>query len=196
MTEQSDKQTDSHGWIQTFSGKKMYLLEPTADMICIEDIAHALSMICRFGGHTKKFYSVAEHSWWMSTFIFQGEPATLRLYALLHDAAEAYVGDMVRPLKHTDDFEHFRYTEDVIENVIYNKFGLTWPAPTVIKQADRKMLEHEIADKNVAGPALFLTEREHQPSHPIIPTGAWNWTPAKAEEMFLYQFRELTTQII
>ena len=57
-----NKQAISKGWIQTFTGKRMYPLDPKPEDICIEDIAHALSNICRFTGHTKKFYSVGEHS--------------------------------------------------------------------------------------------------------------------------------------
>lgn len=82
-------------WIQTYTGKQFDLVNPDPTLVDIEDIAHALAMTCRFGGHTEKFYSVAEHSLVVSANV-DPEHAFL---ALLHDAAEAYIGDLVRPFK-------------------------------------------------------------------------------------------------
>lgn len=82
-------------WMLTYSGKKFYPLDPHADEICIEDIAHALSMICRYNGHSRKFYSVAEHCTIMSLDGFPGDPR----WRLMHDATEAYICDVIRPLK-------------------------------------------------------------------------------------------------
>ena len=73
-------------WIQTYSGKKFWLDPPMWDQIDIIDIAHALSMTCRYGGHSKFFYSVAQHCCLMSRLV----PKRLALAALLHDAVEAY----------------------------------------------------------------------------------------------------------
>lgn len=82
-------------WIQTFTGKKIDLLEPSPDDICKEDIAHALSQICRFCGHCDEFYSVAQHS----VLVKRIAPPEFAIEALLHDAHEAYLGDVTRPLK-------------------------------------------------------------------------------------------------
>lgn len=82
-------------WILTRSGVKFDLLAPTAAMINPVDIAHSLSMQCRFNGHTEHFYSVAQHSCIVADLV----PEEHQLAALLHDAPEAYVGDLVRPLK-------------------------------------------------------------------------------------------------
>src|SRR6267378_1608096 len=86
-------------WIVTYSGLQFYHLAPTPEMVCIEDIAHALSQTCRWTGHTKFHYSVAQHSIYCSFLV----PAEHALAALLHDASEAYLGDMNRPLKHYTD---------------------------------------------------------------------------------------------
>src|ERR1700757_1336901 len=83
-------------WIQTFSGKRFSLLEPQPDQICIEDIAHALSLQARFTGHVKYHYSVAQHCWYASQIV----APEFALEALMHDASEAYIGDMSRPMKH------------------------------------------------------------------------------------------------
>ncbi|MBX7271089.1 phosphohydrolase [Stutzerimonas chloritidismutans] len=82
-------------WILTRSGRRFDLLAPKADQVCTLDIAHALSQLCRFNGHTSRHYSVAQHSLLVASIV----PAEHQLAALLHDATEAYVGDMVRPLK-------------------------------------------------------------------------------------------------
>lgn len=82
-------------WIQTFTGKKVFPLAMTTDMVDIKDIAHALSLKCRFTGHCRTFYSVAEHSMRVAELV----RPELKLAALLHDAAEAYLPDFARPIK-------------------------------------------------------------------------------------------------
>ena len=82
-------------YADTFTNKKLYFLNPKPADICIEDIAHSLSNICRYNGHCKKFYSVAQHSIFVSDML----PARLAIYGLLHDATETYVTDIPRPLK-------------------------------------------------------------------------------------------------
>jgi 5'-deoxynucleotidase YfbR-like HD superfamily hydrolase len=102
---------DTRGdWIQTYTGQRFYLFSPRADEVVIEDIAFALAKICRFGGHSRVFYSVGQHSlvvddlvarWWLNNpgKVSPFQAARLRLAALLHDGSEAYIGDVVRPLK-------------------------------------------------------------------------------------------------
>lgn len=118
--------------------------------VCIEDIAHALSLTCRFGGHSLGFYSVAEHcllveqmlrgkSGWTNG---SADRKGLRS-ALLHDAAEAYLGDMVRPVKHGGDMGVFIDAEKRAERVIAKAFDLYYPELTVIKCCDRQVLQDE-----------------------------------------------------
>lgn len=82
-------------WMQTYTGKQFWPLDPHPNDFDERDIAHALGMTCRYGGHSRHFYSVAEHCWLMSQHV----SPEAQLLALMHDAAEAYVGDMVRPLE-------------------------------------------------------------------------------------------------
>lgn len=93
----NDRNSD---WIQTFTGRKFWPLEPRAEDVCIEDIAHALSMKCRFTGHCREFYSVAQHSVLVSEVVAaMGGDADLQLCGLMHDSAEAYLPDVASPIK-------------------------------------------------------------------------------------------------
>lgn len=114
-------------WIETASGNHIDAVNPNPLKININDIAHALSMQCRFVGHCKKFYSVAEHSCFVANIVngmvareLGGEKPKLVLRALLHDAAEAYVGDLARPYKILAS--DLREVELNLQEIIYKKF--------------------------------------------------------------------------
>jgi len=132
--------------IQTYTGK---LINPFANEnedcgpIVLMDIAHALSNLCRFNGHVKRFYSVGEHSLYVSALLEHHEPTT-QTWGLLHDAAEAYLGDMVRPLKQR--MPEFQAIEDRMLQRIAQRFGLVWPIPDVVFDADDIMLATEFRD--------------------------------------------------
>lgn len=130
-------------WIQTYSGLVMYPLDPRVDEICIEDIAHALSNLCRFTGHTKQFYSVAEHSVRVS---WECDPADA-LWGLLHDASEAYLADMSRPMKRSPGFGPiYAEAEARLMRVICLKFGLPPECPESVHVADNRLLMSEKRD--------------------------------------------------
>ena len=107
-------------WIQTYSGRAFDPFDPDPAAICIEDIAHALANVCRFTGHTKQFYSVAQHSVEVATRL----PPELQAAALLHDASEAYLTDLPRPIKQRPEFKFYREAEERLQRVIYQRFGL------------------------------------------------------------------------
>ena len=111
-------------WFQTYTGIKFYPFDFAEDDIDINDIAHALSNICRYNGHSKRFYSVAEHSLYVSDYCFDHFSTTSALYGLLHDASEAYICDLVRPLKYEHEFIFYRDLEAKLQKAIYAKFGL------------------------------------------------------------------------
>lgn len=166
-------------WIQTVSGRRFHLMEPTPDEVYIEDIAHALSLLCRFNGHCLRFYSVAEHcvrvSWQL-----EGDAA---LWGLLHDAGEAYVGDVPRPAKR--QLPRFDEIEDRILRAVLDRYGLTWPAPEAVWRADDQLLMTEARDLMAPAPEPWNIPAEPLPGR-IEP-----WSPERAKEAFLARFAEL-----
>ncbi len=130
-------------FIQTWSGKRVSLLDPRPEDITIEDIAWALAHQCRFGGHCKQFYSVAEHSMLVADIL----PVNLKFEGLLHDAAEAYVIDIPSPLKAM--LPNYKRIEFVFEDAIRTAFGmgnLSLELKRIIKQADIIALATEARD--------------------------------------------------
>lgn len=125
---------EKNPYITTFTGKKFYFLAPTPDMVDLEDIAHALSNLCRFGGHTKKFYSVAQHSYLVSA---QCNPENA-LAGLLHDATEAYLVDIPKPIK--GFLTNYVEIENNLYKAIAAKFKLPAELPADVHEADTRML--------------------------------------------------------
>lgn len=132
----------NYGWMQTYTGKKFCLAAPDPADVEIIDIAVALARTARFNGHTKSFYSVAQHSVLASRYADSvGQP----LVALLHDAAEAYIGDIVRPLKLGlgDALEEIEYA---VLAAIWQRFGLLPGIPGEVKGIDNRLLATEQRD--------------------------------------------------
>jgi 5'-deoxynucleotidase YfbR-like HD superfamily hydrolase len=127
-------------YVSTFSGNRFYPLEPRIDRVAIEDIAHGLAYQCRFNGQTCEFYSVAQHSLVVAGLV----PPELRLAALLHDAAEAYLGDMVKPLKVL--LPEFAAIEEKVTLIIADTFGVDFSDYAPIKAADLIALATEKRD--------------------------------------------------
>ncbi len=133
-------------WIQTFSGRRFWPLDPRSEDVAIEDIAHALSLVCRFGGHCRCFYSVAQHS-----VLVADKCPRFPLHALLHDAAEAYLGDMTRPLKRSlreAGMRAFDEAEVAVLAAVHLRFGVAHnvDANREIEDADTRMLLTEGRD--------------------------------------------------
>ena len=119
------------------SGNYFDLQDPSASRFEVTDIAHALSNICRFTGHTQHFYSVAEHSVLCSYLV----PHEDRMIALMHDAAEAFIGDVSSPLKKM--LPDYKAIERRVEEHVFSTLGLPYPFPPSVKKADRIMLRLE-----------------------------------------------------
>ena len=158
-----DRVLEPGPFIQTLSGRRVNPLDAAADDIDPADIARALSNLCRFGGHSKAFYSVAQHSAIVCDLLEQrgGATADELMAALLHDAAEAYLGDLPHPLKHRSELgAEFKRAETRLEAVIEHRFDLP-DAAARIKPIDR---------------ALLATERR------TFSKVAWNWPELEGVE--------------
>ena len=140
-------------WVQTFSGKRFDLLNPRIEDVCIEDIAHALANICRFNGHCREFYSVGQHSVHCADIV--SEP--YKIDALLHDAGEAYYGDITRPQKivyrdmtlvltRCGEWSGFDSFTRCIDKEIAAALHLSDPMPDLVYHADNIMLATEARD--------------------------------------------------
>lgn len=173
-------------YVSTFLGNRFYLTRPQIDDVAIEDIAHGLAYQCRFNGQTNAFYSVAQHSLMVMDLV----PPDHRFAALLHDAAEAYLGDMVKPLKNL--FPEFSVIEARVMAIIGEKFGLDLTHLALsIKQADLVALATEKRDlmPHSTEPWSYLAEVEPLP-HAIVPM-----SPEKAKEAFLVAYQRFSADI-
>jgi hypothetical protein len=166
-------------WMQTATGRQFWPMDPRPHEVFIEDIAHALSMICRFGGHCRRFYSVAEHS----VLISRAAAPEHKRWALLHDAPEAYIGDQIRPLK--KHLAAYREAEQKIMRAICVRFGLHLDRPASVKALDLALLMDERDQAMTEPPAAWDVEVE--------PLGVQLefWNPARAEREFLRAFKKL-----
>ena len=170
-------------YIQTFTGRKFWPLEPRPDEVCIDDIAHALSMLCRYNGHCLKFYSVAEHSVHVAQWLLDnGYPCETILAGLLHDATEAYVADVPRPLKQS--LPTYKDAENKVWRAIAARYGLDAELPAEVHEADNRILSDEIQQN--------MKPMEWHAGHDD-PLGVELefWTPAQAEREFISMFRFL-----
>lgn len=129
----------SSHYIRTFTGLKFHPFNPQPDQICIEDISHALSRTCRYSGHCPVFYSVAEHCLEVSSTL----PPRYRFAGLLHDASEAYLCDIPKPLKL--GMPEYQEIERNVEYAIAEKFNLECPHNEIVKEADNAVLQSEFA---------------------------------------------------
>jgi hypothetical protein len=179
----ANKKTDRvGGWIQTLTGKSFYPLDPRPEDIDIYDIIHSLSLQCRFAGHCTSFYSVAQHSVLVS-LVCKPEDA---LFGLIHDASEAFLVDIPRPLKQMQAFAEYRKIEKNLMNVICGVFKLPPEEPESVKWADMKMLATEARDLTVTEGRGWATQVEPYEFH-IEP-----WSPEIARIKFTSRFHELT----
>lgn len=150
----------------------------------IFDIAHSLSNLCRYTGHVGRFYSVAQHSVMVSEIV----PERYALAGLLHDASEAFLGDVASPLKQL--LPDYQAIEERVERAVLAKFGLDYPLPDAVKRAD--MI------------ALATEERVLCPRHKqweitvdlpcLAPDTVTALPPDMARDLFLERFQDITAK--
>lgn len=177
----------------TYTGKLFDILSPDPRDIELIDIAISLSNQGRFNGQTNEYYSVAQHSVIVSRMV-KNENA---LWGLLHDGAEAYIGDIISPLKHCDEIGWFiKRIESQIQFAIAEKFDLEWPIPDDIGIHDMRLLVTEFRDVTgrtigycaARGADIFIDESVHVPyDEEIKPV-----MPDVAMKLFMDRYKELT----
>ena len=170
-------------WMQTYTGGAYWPLDPRPQDVRIDDIAHALSMICRYGGHCSQFYSVAEHSWHVSNMV----PAEFALAGLLHDAAEAYLGDVIRPIK--GSLQNYREIEALNWEVIAKRFDLPVVLADEVHKVDNDMCV--IESRALMHPSPIPDDDWRV--NAVVPDHVWlnYWSPADAKAAFLRRFKKL-----
>lgn len=172
-------ENESGYYICTVTGNWIQPIEPDPQAISIEDIAHALANSCRFTGHVSKFYSVAQHSYLVSTLV----PDEDRLWAILHDASEAYLSDIARPIKNTPTFgKVYREAETRLMEAICERFSLDPEMPESVREADTMLLRAEQRDLMPNDPA----------DGPIYENKIIPWLPKTAKRKFMEQYEEIT----
>ncbi len=172
--------------IQTNSNKAFSFVDPRPGQVCIEDIAHALSLLCRYTGHSNRFYSVGQHS----LLVAHLTPKPFKLEALLHDAPEAYIGDISSPLKQL--LLDYQRIEHNVTRVVRGRFNLPPGETPCVKRADTH--------------ALAIERASLLPDEPFC---AWDWidemgfntdgyedwlapmTPEEVKEEFMVKYFEL-----
>lgn len=164
--------------IRTYKGKWVNVFNPTPEMFDIEDIAHALSHQSRFGGHVNKFYNVANHSiLCFQEALNKGLNKKIQLTALMHDASEAYLVDIPRPIK--KQFSQYKNIEDGLMYILSDIFEFIWPISKEIEEIDNYVLRLE-------WDYLMIQNHNDEVNIPI-------YTIEESKQMFLDIFKDLRT---
>lgn len=175
-------------WILTHSGAEVDLLEPEAEQISAHDIAHHLSLLCRFAGATRNFYSVAQHSCLVLDIVTKQSdctPLTMQ-WAILHDAHEAFIGDISTPMRRA--IADFTQCGDVIREMslrfdaaVLQRFGL----PNVLPQATLDAVRHaDLVALETERHRLLPENRSWLPTVERVPWHGQCWCPERAEFEF------------
>lgn len=163
------------------SGEYFDFEAPETSAFTIDDVAHGLSMTCRFAGQCRSFYSVAEHCVHASRHV----APEFAYDALMHDAAEAFIGDVSKPLK--DLLGDYRAIEHRIEAAVLARFGVSFPMPAAVKEIDIVLLateqRHLMRNRDD-----WAYTRGRTPLEIELPC----WSPSEAKAQFLARYAELT----
>jgi uncharacterized protein len=169
----------------SFTGREIRFDHPEQIDVCIEDIAHSLSLICRFNGHCHEFYSVAQHSVFVSSLL-DDEHA---LPGLMHDAAEAYIGDIIVPVRETFGAHRIDQVEQAIAWRIQEVLEISdWTNNPVVYAADKQMLAIEVQSLMHSNALNWPDVRNAR----VDPTRQCrSWHPTHAEHQFLIRYKHL-----
>lgn len=181
----SSADTGRHGsFMQTYTGRKFFPMDPRANEVCIRDIAHSLSLQCRYAGHCRRFLSVAEHSVHIARWLVGVAPGDA-LWGLLHDASEAYLIDVPRPVK--PFLTGYKAAESNVMAAVCARFGLPLEMPAAVHEADERIIADELVN-------LVPMAWHARHDDPLGVTLRY-WSPAEAEEEFLETFKALSVEV-
>ena|SRR5665213_1670288 len=190
MEERINEAKEDPMWMQMFSGIRFWCLNPDINSILLPDIAHALAFQCRFGGHTRKFYSVAQHCMLVSQ-LTREDDVELKLAGLLHDATEAYLVDLPRPIKY--QMPIYKETEDKLAIIIGKRFNVDPAAFKYVKKYDEEALSIEARSLMAPmHPAWYTTSVQKMIDSPVHIEKYFG--PEEAEAKYLELFNELWMQ--
>lgn len=164
-------------WMTTYTGIKLNPLNLHPDDIVIEDIAHHLSLLCRYNGACKFLYTVGQHCVFGVDYVSQGN----ELAYLLHDASEAYLSDMVKGVK--DQLEVFRIIEDRLQGIIYKKFNVEPFDHAEVKRVDYAIM-------NTEAHAIMSNLDGWLFPEPPLDIEIKYWVPMHTEEKFLQLYEK------
>lgn len=177
--------TARHGdFMQTYTGRQFFPMDPKPNEVCIRDIAHSLSLQCRYAGHCRRFYSVAEHSVHIARWLVGVAPEAA-LWGLLHDASEAYLIDVPRPVK--PFLTGYKAAEAKVMAAVCARFGLPIEMPAAVHEADERIIADELVN-------LVPMSWHARHDDPLGVTLRY-WSPAEAEEEFLETFKALSVEV-
>lgn len=171
-------------WMQTACGGALPLIGVQARHIDWRDVARGLALTCRFAGQMRdcRVYSVAQHS----VLVARALPVELRPWGLLHDASEAYLVDVPRPVK--PFLAGYKEAEEAIERAVAEAFGLVWPMPAEVKRVDNAILADEAAQIMVSPPRGWCL------IEPALGIDIDPWSPQTAKRKFLEAFHEIESK--
>ncbi len=172
----------SGNFMQTATGRKFWPLSPRPEEVFIEDIAHSLSLQCRYAGHCVRFYSVAEHSVLIARHLAAKRAPEVALWGLLHDASEAYLVDVPRPVK--PYLTGYKAAEAKVMAAVCERFGMPLDMPPEVHEADERIIADELVNLVPMDWHARYTGRE-------LGVRLRYWTPDKAREEFLATFDAL-----
>lgn len=167
--------------MQTYSGRKFWPLDPRPEDVDPSDIAHALANQCRFAGHCLRFYSVAEHS----ILVSRALPPEHQLWGLLHDASEAYLVDVPRPLK--PFLRGYVEMEAAVMSAICRRFDIPEEMPPEVKRVDNAILASEAAQNMSPPPERWSTDSGER-----VGVNLYYWSPETAERAYWSELLRLT----
>jgi len=187
---------DSPTAIETYT-RKFDVEKPRVEDIHPLDIAHSLSLICRYGGHCKRFYSVAEHCiYCYDEAVRRNYPSGVRLMCLLHDGCEAYISDLGRPIKEAEGMAGYNQMEDRIQEYVYERFSteigqirrsILWRA--AIKEIDNASLAYEVPRLMRTKGKNWLDLNRIKPVEVKWYRWLWYRIPGRAKAGFIYRLK-------